>query len=159
MSNDAARHQLEEVLALVQEQMADIADLQQKRAKLTAKATAADGAVEVTVNAQGTVIETVIDESYLADFDFADLGAHITAAAQSAAREIERRSAELLAPLTERRRQFPPISDVVNGVPDLGDLIPDLGRCTDAGHNDADAKAADSKEDSEESSSYPTVRR
>lgn len=153
MTNDAARHELGEVLALVQEQMADLAELQKKRATLTAKAAVADGAVEVTVNAQGTVIETVIDESYLDDFDFADLGAHITEAAQSAAREITRRSAQLLAPLTERRTRLPSLSAVVDGAPDLSDLMSDVGRWTGA-----EPKPADDNEDWEDPVSFPTVR-
>jgi hypothetical protein len=80
----------------------------------------------VTVNAQGLVTNTVIDEAYLDDFDFADLGDHVTSAVQAATREVGRRSAELLSPLTERRKKFPALSDIVEGAPDFKDLMPDL---------------------------------
>lgn len=126
MSNDAARHELAEVLALAQEQMADLAVMQKKRAALTAEAAVADGTVEVTVNAQGVVTRTVIDESYLDEFDFADLGGYITAAAQAAAQEVGRRSAEMLTPLNERRKKFPSLSGIVDGAPDLREMMTDL---------------------------------
>ncbi|MDT5208827.1 MAG: hypothetical protein QOF67_1242, partial [Mycobacterium sp.] len=54
-----------DVLALVREQIADIAALQKTQAELTATGEAADGMVEVTVNAGGQLLKTVIDESYL----------------------------------------------------------------------------------------------
>lgn len=126
MSNDAARHELAEVLALAQEQMADLAVMQKKRAALTAEAAVADGTVEVTVNAQGIVTRTVIDESYLDEFEFADLGGYITAAAQAAAQEVGRRSAEMLTPLNERRKKFPSLSGIVDGAPDLREMMTDL---------------------------------
>lgn len=126
MTNDAARHELADVLALAQEQMADLAAMQKKRARLSATAAVADGTVEVTVNAQGLVTNTVIDEAYLEDFDFADLGDYVTKAAQTAAREVGQRSAELLTPLAERRKKFPALSDIVEGAPDFRDLMPDL---------------------------------
>lgn len=126
MSNDAARHELAEVLALAQQQMADLAAMQKKRAALTASAAVADGTVEVTVNAQGILTRTVIDESYLDEFDFADLGEYITSAVQVAAREVGKRSAELLVPLSERRKQLPALSDIVEGAPDFREFMPDL---------------------------------
>ncbi|MGE2817465.1 YbaB/EbfC family nucleoid-associated protein [Mycobacterium heidelbergense] len=140
MTNDAFRHELAEILALVEEQAADLAELQKKRATLTAKAAVADGTVRVTVNAQGTVIDTAIDESYLDDFDFVDLGVHITAAAQSAVGQVARRSAELLAPLSERRRGLPSLPGIVEDIPDLSDSIPNLARFTDAGPTSDDSQ-------------------
>jgi DNA-binding protein YbaB len=126
VSNDAARHELAEVLALAQEQMADLAVMQKKRAALTAEAAVADGTVEVTVNAQGIVTNTVVDESYLDEFDFADLGGYITQAAQAAAQEVGRRSAEMLTPLNERRKKFPSLSDIIDGAPDFREMMTDL---------------------------------
>lgn len=124
MNNDARRHQMSEVLALVQEQMADIAVVQRKQAELTATADAADGMVEVTVDAHGHLIKTDIDESYLDDFEFEELPDHITAAAQAAAREAARRVADMMAPITRRREGLPSLSQIVEGAPDLRDLTP-----------------------------------
>jgi DNA-binding protein YbaB len=124
LSNDALRHQVTEMLALVQEQMADVAALQRKQAVLTASGTAADGMVEVTVNAGGQVTKTVIDESYLDEHEFEELAEHITHAAQAAAREAARRVSEMLVPISERRKAFPSLSDIVDGAPDLRNLTP-----------------------------------
>src|SRR3954463_12839511 len=111
-----------EVLALVQEQMADIAAMQQKQAEITAKAAVADGMVEVTVNARGHLIDTVIDESYLDEHEFSELAEHVTAAAQAAVQDAARRVTELMVPISERRKQFPSLSEFIDGAPDLRDL-------------------------------------
>lgn len=109
---------------MVQEQLADIAAVQKKQAELTATGTAADGMVEVTVNAHGQLTKTVIDENYLDDHEFDELSDHITEAAQSAARDAVRRVSEMMAPISERRKAFPAMSDIMRGAPDLRDLMP-----------------------------------
>jgi DNA-binding protein YbaB len=156
MDNDAAQHDFVHVLALVQEQMRDLSVMQQQRAVLTAKATAADGTVEVTVDAERMVTKTVVDESYLDDFEFADLGGHITNAAQQAAQEIDRRSADLLAPLTERRKEISSFSELVD-VPDFQDVMSTLHASAPAA--DGPGHADDGGDGLKEASPYPTVRR
>jgi DNA-binding protein YbaB len=124
LNNETRRHQMTEVLAMVQEQMADIAAVQRKQAELTATAEAAEGMVAVTVNAHGQVVETVIDESYLDDFEFEELPDHITKAAQAAAQTAAQKVAELMVPITERRQGLPSLSQVIEGAADLRDLAP-----------------------------------
>jgi DNA-binding protein YbaB len=153
VDNDAARHELAEALALLQEHMADLAVLEKKRADLSATATVADGTVVVTVDAQGIVSGAAVDESYLDEYDLADLGGFVTAAAQAAARDVARRSAELLAPLAERRAQFPSLSDIVDGAPDIRELLPQLGPV-----DRARQFVADHGGDGDEARFYPTVR-
>ena len=81
----------------------------------------------------------------------ADLGDFVTAAAQEAADEVGRRSAELLAPLAERRARFPSLSDIVDGAPDIRDLVSHL--------NSADHPQQPTDEGGYEATSdYPTVR-
>lgn len=145
MDNDAARHELIDALALVQEQFADLAVVEEERAGLSATATRADGTVTVTVDSDGVVIHTAVGESYLDEHDLADLGGHITAAAQDAARGVEQQVAELLAPLAERRELVPSLSDIVEGAPDVRDL---LSAAVPAPHGDGE----------EEPDDYPTVR-
>jgi DNA-binding protein YbaB len=145
VDNDAARHELTEALALVHEHMAELAAVETQRAVLSATATAADGTVVVTVNTHGVVSHTDVDESYLDDYDLADLGNYVTAAAQEAAHAVERQSAELLALLAERRARFPSLADIVDGAPDIRDLLSHLHR-------------VDPDHDREETSDYPTVR-
>lgn len=123
MDNDAARHELIDALALVQEQFADLAVVEQERATSSSSATSAGGTVTVTVDCDGVVIDTQVSENYLDDHDLADLGQHITDAAQAAARDIEQKVAELLAPLARRREQMPSLSDIVEGAPDIRELL------------------------------------
>jgi DNA-binding protein YbaB len=153
LSNDALRHEMTEVLALVQEQLADIAAVQKRQAELTATAAAADGLVEVTVNAAGHVINTEIDEAYLDEHDFDELSDHITEAAQAAARDAAQLATEMMGPINERRKRFPSLSDIVEGAPDLRDLAPAWLQPTVTAHQDADDG------DGQDDSTFPTVRR
>jgi DNA-binding protein YbaB len=154
VDNDGALHNVADVLALVQEQMADLAVMQQKRSALTATGTAAGGLVEVSVDAQRVVTGVVIDESYLKEFELADLGGHIAGAAQSAGREIEQRSAALLAPVSARRNEISALSGVGVDVAEFGDVMAQLssglGVFTGSG-DDGDGWE-------QGSSSVPTVR-
>jgi DNA-binding protein YbaB len=152
VDNDAARHELTEALALVQEHMADLAVVEKKRAALSATATAADGTIVVTVNAQGIVAETAVNEAYFEEYDVVELGQFITAAAQAAARDVETQTAELLAPLAERRTQFPSLADIVDGAPDIRQLVPHLNPV------DQQQQSAGDDHDGDDTGDYPTVR-
>lgn len=151
MDSDGARHELTEALALLQEHMSELATVERKRAALSATATVADGTVVVTVNAHGVVSKTVVDESYLDDHDLAELGDFVTTAAQDAAREVQRQAAGLLAPLAERRARFPSLADIVDGAPDIRDLLAQL-RAADEGQSSA------GDDDRREEDAYPVVR-
>jgi DNA-binding protein YbaB len=123
MDNDSLRHDLAEVMARAKDQMRELAAVQQQRMALSGTGTAADGLVEVTVDAQRMVTSTVIGESYLQEFALADLGGHITTAAQAAAREVERRGAALLAPLAQRRQEISAMSGNLVDAPQFGELL------------------------------------
>jgi DNA-binding protein YbaB len=153
VDNDAMRHQLVDALALLQEHLADLATVEERRAHLCASARAADGTVVVTVDSRGVISETVVDESYFDEHDIADFGKHVTAAAQAAARDVERRVGDLLAPLAQRREQFPSLSDVVPGAPDIRDLVPSLYAV-----DQTKQLADDGNHGGEEMRFYPTVR-
>src|SRR6185437_7252337 len=120
-----ARDEFTDVLARVQTQMADIAAVQKQQAALSVSAAAADQTVEVTVNAQGQLTKVVIDESYLDDHEFEDLGEAILQAARAAAQDAGRQVAELLAPIGEQHKSLPSFSDLVEGATNIGDLMPD----------------------------------
>lgn len=105
--------------------MADIAAMQKKQAELTATGEAADGMVEVTVNAQGQLLKTVIDESYLEEYEFEQLADHVTEAAQAAVRDVTHSLSEMMVPIGERRKRFPSLSQFIEGAPDLRELVPD----------------------------------
>lgn len=154
MTNDALRHQVAEVMALVEAQLADITAVRDKQAKLTATSAAANGMVEVTVDVQGRLTKTVIDESYLEDHEFEALADHITEAAQAAARDAARRGAAMMAPISERRKALPGLSEIVEGAPDLRNLVPPW---LDAFADAQPPQAPD--DDASGETAFPTVRR
>lgn len=151
MDTDGVRHELTDALALLQEHIAELAIVEKKRAALSATATVADGTVVVTVNAHGVVSDAAIDESYLDEHDLVELGGFVATAAQDAARAVERQAAQLLAPLAERRAQFPSLADIVDGAPDIRDLLAHL-HVADQGQSSA------RDDDHPEEDAYPVVR-
>ena len=115
---------LGDALVRLQTQLGDIAAMQKQQAELKFNVQAADGTVEVTVDARGQLIKAVIDKSYLDDHDFDELGGYVTQAAQTAAQGVGQRVADLLAPLNERYGKLPKFSEIVEGLPDPADLFP-----------------------------------
>jgi hypothetical protein len=73
VSTEAVRDRLDGVLVGLQSQVADVAAVARKQAALRVEGRAAEGAVEVTVNARGQLVNVVIDKSYLDEHDF-DVG-------------------------------------------------------------------------------------
>lgn len=154
MSNESIRSELGEVLALVQEQMRDLSNIQQERSTMMARATAADGMVEVTVNAQRTVVKTIVDESYLDDHEFAELGAHVTRAAQAAVRQLDKRSEALLAPMNERRKAVSGIAGNVIGLPGFREALAEVTAMGDS----LQAEPTPTENEGDDGSSFPTIR-
>jgi len=144
-----------DVLAQVQEQMADLAAVQRKQAELIASATAADGLIEVTVNAHGHLTHTVIDETYLDEFEFEDLAGHITEATQTAIRNAATQVQAMMAPILERRKSLPGLSEIIDGAPDLRDFKAPAfeSSVVVARRTDRDGDAGTDE------SAFPTVRR
>ncbi|MFE1593228.1 YbaB/EbfC family nucleoid-associated protein [Nocardia sp. NPDC058705] len=124
MSNEQARADMENILDGVQQQLRNIARVQQERAELTATVTVRKR-VTVSVNADGTVIETKFATD-IADLSYSEIATAITEAAQKAAAEVAARGQELLEPMRETRARMPKLSDLVEGVPDLTGAIAPL---------------------------------
>jgi DNA-binding protein YbaB len=156
MDNDSLRHELAEVMALAQDQMRAVSAAQQQRMALSGTGTAADGLVEVTVDAQRMVTSTVIADSYLQEYELADLGSHITTAAQVAAQDVEHRGAALFAPLAERRQALSALSGRLVDAPDFSELMSRINPQAPAAQN---PQHDDGDEDWTEDPRYPTVRR
>ncbi|WP_327101028.1 YbaB/EbfC family nucleoid-associated protein [Nocardia vinacea] len=140
MRNRRARDELAEMLEAVRGRMAGISDFEQQRLALTATATALDGAVSVTVDANGRLVET----------SFADdvrgmapdkLGPAVTAAAQAAADDLVRQTEELRAPLLREREKLPTMSDLIAGLPDIGAELPGRSRVSAAAEPTDDQQA------------------
>ncbi|GAB2562200.1 YbaB/EbfC family nucleoid-associated protein [Nocardia heshunensis] len=117
MSNERQKAELADILEGFGEQMRLITKLQHERAALTASATVRKR-VTVTVNADGTVIETKFS-SDIEDLDYAEIARAVTEAAQQAAAEVARRSRDVMAPVSQNRKRLPTLADLVPGMPDL----------------------------------------
>lgn len=154
MTNDAARHEFEHVFALVQGQMGDLKDLRQRQSALAATASAADGTVEVTVNGQRMITKTMIDDSFLDEFDLKELGGFITRAAQAAAQEVERRAAAMITPMNERRKAISEIAAGAIDVPELPEMLSRINAFTPDAYEDRPVV-----EDGDDESPISTVRR
>lgn len=144
----------DELIELMQDQMRDVSALQAKRSALVAKVTAADGAVEVKVDARGAVTDVVIEETYLNDFELAELGGHIVDAARKATTEVGRQTARLLEPLSQRRKAMRSMSEIAQDLPDFAEVLSLINPPTDT----PDAAEARADGDGPDGSSYPKVR-
>ncbi|MRH92847.1 YbaB/EbfC family DNA-binding protein [Nocardia sp. SYP-A9097] len=134
MSNERVRAEMQAVLAEVREQARLAAHLQQQRAQLTASATLYD-CVTVTVNADGTIIDTRFGPD-IADYRYDEIARAVTAAAHAATAELGRRMQQLLRPFEERRSRLPKLSDVVEGLPDYRAIMQRIVRESATGATD-----------------------
>lgn len=97
-----------------------------RRSKLTATATARQERVSVTVNADGVVIRTRLSGK-IDELSYDEIAEAFTAATQDAAAQVSRMTAELLQPVMAEERRLPKLSELVAGMPDLQEVVPDLG--------------------------------
>lgn len=123
MVNERLHADMMTMLDGLNEQMRGIAEIQLKRSKLTATATACDERIQVTVNADGLLIQTVFGDD-IADLSYDEIAEGMTEAVQKAASEAEARGQALMAPLRERKSKLPKLSDIIEGAPDLGSRMP-----------------------------------
>jgi DNA-binding protein YbaB len=144
MANEFAKAHMAEVMAAFDDQMALVADLQKRRTQLVASGTARGKRVTVTVNADGTVIETKFTAD-LSDLSYAELARAMTEAAQQAAAELARKRTELMRPLTEARARLPKLTEITEGMPDLTPRIPSAPEVSLAPPNSPKRLAAEGK--------------
>ncbi|GAB2532432.1 YbaB/EbfC family nucleoid-associated protein [Nocardia heshunensis] len=123
MVNDGPRGDAATMLDGFKRQLLGLAEAQRRRAELTASVTACDKRIRVTVNADGLLIATEFADD-IADVPYSEIASAMTAAVQAAAIEVRKRTEELLAPLRTERAQLPKLSEIVEGAPDFGFLVP-----------------------------------
>ncbi|MYR07556.1 hypothetical protein GTV32_15145 [Gordonia sp. SID5947] len=99
--------------------MSEMGEIRQTAAALTATATELGGRVQVTVNARGIVVETVVDEDALTTVTARDLGAAFTSATQKAAQQVAEKAQELWAPIIEKQKSLPRASNLLDGLSDI----------------------------------------
>ncbi|MBF6171454.1 YbaB/EbfC family nucleoid-associated protein [Nocardia blacklockiae] len=123
MANEHAKRELADLLTAFDQQVRTIADIHERRARMTATGTARRKRITVTVNAEGTLIETRFSAD-IGDLEYADIARGVTEAAQHAAAEMTRKTAELMRPLQQQRARMPKLSDLIEGMPDLSTQVP-----------------------------------
>lgn len=122
MVNERAKADFTDILDDFRDQMRTITQLQQQRAAVTASASVRGKRVTVTVNADGTVIETKF-ASNIDDLDYQEIAKAVTEAAQQASAEVARRSREIMAPVSQNRNRLPRLTELVPGMPDLAQAL------------------------------------
>ncbi|WP_067830121.1 YbaB/EbfC family nucleoid-associated protein [Nocardia inohanensis] len=141
MANEFLKTELAAMVDEFQVQMQVLADYHRKRSQLTATGTALQRRVTVVLNADGVVIETRFDPDL--DLHLSELAAAVTEAAQAAATELASKTAELTAPIQERRDRLPKMSDLLEEVPDLTAHIPEFIPASIAPPNAAERRQHD----------------
>ncbi|MEC3955054.1 YbaB/EbfC family nucleoid-associated protein [Nocardia sp. CDC153] len=122
MSNEYQKDDLAAILDGFADEMRTIVELQRQRAALTASATVRGKRVTVTVNADGTVIETRFG-SGIEELDYPEIAKAVTEAAKQAAAEVARQSREIMAPVSQNRHRLPKLADIIPGMPDLSEAL------------------------------------
>lgn len=148
MSNDRMKGDAADLLDTVNTHIRSIAEVQQKRVELTATATAGEGRVRITVNADGVVIETRFADD-IDELDYDEIADAVTDATQEAAAEVARQAEELIAPIRRTRSRLPSLSSIVEGLPDIRTKTPDLQRAS------FESPAERERRESSDSSSRP----
>jgi len=123
MGNERIAADMATILDGLQDQLQGIAELQRQRSLLSATAAVGEKRVQVTVNADGMVVETRFSAD-ISDLSYDEIAEYVTAAAQAATQGMLARSRELMQPLIERKSRLPKLSEMVEGAPDLEDFLP-----------------------------------
>ncbi len=116
--NERTKADFADLMDTVNGHIRSIADAQRKRTALTATASAQEGRVTVTCNADGVPIDTVFSDD-IDDLDYDEIAIAVTEAAQDAAMAVARKAEKLMAPIKKTRSRLPSLSAMVEGLPDL----------------------------------------
>lgn len=119
--HDALRDQIDQLTAVFEAQQARMEQLQQQLAQQRTRATSADGLVEVTVDAEGTVTHTRVTAKTMRSTPEKVEAAFTEAARAASAAAREQREA-LIAPLAAEVDSAPDLSDLVPGVSSFKEL-------------------------------------
>ncbi|MFW0783845.1 YbaB/EbfC family nucleoid-associated protein [Gordonia sp. CPCC 206044] len=114
---------VEPLLDTMSSLIGEMGTIREQAATLTATATELEGRLQVTVNARGLVVHTVVDEDALSSTTASRLSSAFTAATQGAAQEVAKKTQELWAPVIEMQKSLPRATDILDGLPDIGSLF------------------------------------
>lgn len=123
MVNERLQEDMATMLSGLSHQMRGIAEVQKKRSLLTATVLAEEKRIEVTVNADGVLIDTKFADD-IGDLTMDEIATALTEAVQAAAARVQQKARELMDPLLAHRNALPKLPEMIEGAPDLGGLIP-----------------------------------
>ncbi|MEU0503790.1 YbaB/EbfC family nucleoid-associated protein [Nocardia sp. NPDC005998] len=107
----------------VQKGMQSIAEAQEERVKLSARASEAGGRVTVTVNADGIVVETRFGGD-IDELSYDEIATAVTKAAQTAAADVRARSESVMAAASQGFGAIPEFDELADDIPDFTKLLP-----------------------------------
>lgn len=119
--NAALRGQVDQMLANLERQTAQLKEAQAEAMAKVGRATSQDGLVEVTVNAGGIVTGVTIAPAAFERSTPEKLGQSVVATIQQAALSAREQADAALAPY---QQDIPDLPDLFPGMPSLKDLIP-----------------------------------
>jgi DNA-binding protein YbaB len=122
--SERLRTQFNDVLDAYDEHRTALAHAHRRLAELRAEAASSDGAVRVTADSSGAVLEIVLEPAALRT-TAESLAATLTAVAQAAARQAKAHCADILAPLGTVTDRVAELAELVPGVPSLRAEPPD----------------------------------
>lgn len=123
--NNGMRHQVEELMQVLADQRAAMADLPERLAAVRGEARSADGSIEVTVDSSGVVMDVRLTRQALR-LTPEGLGRSITETARAAARVARQRADAVIAPITGAADGIPDLSDIVPGAPSIREMYKPL---------------------------------
>lgn len=123
MSNERLMADAAMLMEAFKGQMSGLAEIQRDRSQLTATVTACEKRISVTVNGDGILIATKFADD-IRDLSYEEIAAAMTEAVQAAAKKVQEASRELMEPLLEQKARLPRLSDIIEGVPDFGEMMP-----------------------------------
>ncbi|WP_406276894.1 YbaB/EbfC family nucleoid-associated protein [Nocardia sp. NBC_00881] len=121
--NEMSAARLTDLVDSVQAGMKSIENMQRRWMLLTATGSGGNRRVTVSINAEGTVIETHFTDD-IGDLSYEEIAKAVTEAAQNAATEMQRKTAELSDSLQEHSSRVPKLSELAPGAVDILDLVP-----------------------------------
>lgn len=125
MANEQMKEMLHELLEDLEKQKADMSTLQQRLAAITASATSTNNLVTAWVNTKGILIQLRFHPNAVEKAGgLSNLSRYITEATQKAAQEAQVKQNEVLAPMRERMKKLPKMSELYPGLPDVNDFVP-----------------------------------
>ncbi|MCM6776084.1 YbaB/EbfC family nucleoid-associated protein [Nocardia sp. CDC159] len=107
----------------IQSTLETIARLQRERTTLHGRASVRRGRVTAVVNADSVLVDLKFGRG-VEDLEYPELARAVIEAVQQACADVAQKSKQLMAPLDEQRSRLPKLSDLVPGMPDVRDRLP-----------------------------------